>query len=76
MYRLHWGVKGRPRKQCQYCMSADSVLYYKGEGLGEKLACFARRSERNNRFWVFSRQTVWKIFFTNHLQQRHTHMHT
>ena len=63
-------------KQRQRCVSAVLVLYHKGEGLGEKLVCFARRNERNNKFWAFSRQTVWKFSFINHLQQGHTYMHT
>ena len=62
-------------KQRQRCVSAVVVLYHRGEGLGEKLVCFARRNESNNKFWVFNRQMVWKFFFRNHLQSRRTHTH-
>ena len=77
MYRLHCGVKGRPQGNTVstawhlpwFCITKQRVWE-------KKMVCFARGNESNNRFWVFSRQIVWKIFFINHLQQGHTHMNT
>lgn len=64
-------------EQRQHCESAALVLCYKGEGLGEKeLVCLASVNEKNNWFWVFNRQTVWKISLINYLQSGHIHTHT
>ena len=61
----------------QHCESAALVLCYKGEGLGKKeLVCLASVNEKNNWFWVFNRQTVWKISLINYLQSGHIHTHT
>lgn len=37
MYRLHCGVKGRPGNNVSIIESNALVLYYKGQGLGEKV---------------------------------------
>lgn len=61
----------------QHCESAALVLCNKGEGLREKeLVCLASVNEKNNWFWVFNRQTVWKISLINYLQSGHIHTHT